>query len=216
MSQRPPSGAAVLQPDVTAAIVAAVISELVERGYARLSMEGVAKRAGTSKSALYRRWPGKQDMVLAVLADISVPMSDVVETGDLRKDMRASAESLAAWLAAEPYAKIIPDLIAEAHRTPELATAMEHELQLFVSDVVLGSLEPATVTDPRSHTYLPDLAALAWDQGLPRHYIPICAADNGYYCIADEGQVYFWDTSGPSEDEWGSIWHWAREVWLNS
>ena len=87
-------------------------------------MEAVAKRAGTSKSALYRRWSSKQEMVLAVLADISVPMSDVVESGDLRKDMRASAQSMAAWLAAEPYAKIIPDLIAEAHRTPELATAI--------------------------------------------------------------------------------------------
>ncbi|MFJ2755404.1 TetR/AcrR family transcriptional regulator [Nocardioides sp. NPDC087217] len=124
MTQRAPSGAAVLQPDVTAAIVTAVLGELVERGYARLAMEGVAKRAGTSKSSLYRRWPTKQDMVLAVLADISVPMADVVDTGDLRRDMRAAAESMAAWLAAEPYAKIIPDLIAEAHRTPALAEAI--------------------------------------------------------------------------------------------
>ncbi|WP_199431457.1 TetR/AcrR family transcriptional regulator [Qaidamihabitans albus] len=124
MTQRVPSGAAVLKPDVTAAIVTAVLAELVERGYARLSMEGVAKRAGTSKSALYRRWPTKQDMVLAVLADISVPMADIVETGDLRRDMRAAAESMAAWLGAEPYAKIIPDLIAEAHRTPALAEAI--------------------------------------------------------------------------------------------
>ena len=124
MTQRAPSGAAVLQPNVTAAIVAAVLAELDERGYARLAMESVAKRAGTSKSALYRRWPSKQEMVLAVLADISVPMADVVETGDLRRDMRAAAESMAAWLAAEPYAKIIPDLIAEAHRTRELAEAI--------------------------------------------------------------------------------------------
>ncbi|MCX0275242.1 TetR/AcrR family transcriptional regulator [Nocardia zapadnayensis] len=128
MTQRAPSGAAVLKPDVTAAIIQAVLAELVERSYARLSMEGVAKRAGTSKSALYRRWPTKQDMVLAVLADISVPMADVTETGDLRRDMRAAAESMAAWLASEPYAKIIPDLIAEAHRTPALAEAISVSL----------------------------------------------------------------------------------------
>ncbi|SDF44373.1 transcriptional regulator, TetR family [Lentzea fradiae] len=124
MTRRALYGAAVLQPEVTAAIVSAVLAELVERGYARLSMEGVAKRAATSKNALYRRWPTKQDMVLAVLADIGVPMSDVAETGDLRRDLRAAAESMAAWLAAEPYSKIIPDLIAEAQRTPALAEAI--------------------------------------------------------------------------------------------
>lgn len=124
MTTRPPSGAAVLQPDVTAAIVAAVLAELVERGYGRLAMESVAKRAGTSKSALYRRWSSKQEMVLAVLAGISVPMADIIETGDVRRDLRAAAESMAAWLTAEPYAKIIPDLIAEAHRTPALAEAI--------------------------------------------------------------------------------------------
>ncbi len=91
------------------------------------------------------------------------------------------------------------------------------EFLLTVSDVVCGSLEPATVTDSRSHTYLPEMAAEAWNRGLPRHYVPICESNDGYYCIAEEGAVYFWDESGPSEEEeWSSIWHWAREVWLNS
>jgi hypothetical protein len=31
------------------------------------------------------------------------------------------------------------------------------EFLLTVSDVVYGSLEPVTVTDPQSHTYLPTL-----------------------------------------------------------
>ena len=35
------------------------------------------------------------------------------------------------------------------------------EFLLTVSDVVYGSLEPVTVTDPQSHTYLPDVAANA-------------------------------------------------------
>ena len=39
------------------------------------------------------------------------------------------------------------------------------EFLLTVSDVVYGSLEPVTVTDPQSHTYLPDVAASAWDAG---------------------------------------------------
>ena len=48
------------------------------------------------------------------------------------------------------------------------------EFLLTVSDVVYGSLEPVTVTDPQSHTYLPDVAANAWDSGVPRDLIPLC------------------------------------------
>jgi AcrR family transcriptional regulator len=124
MSRRTPSGAAVLQPGITAAITDAVFAELVERGYARLSMEGVAKRAGTGKSALYRRWHTKQEMVLAVLAEISVPMAGTEDTGTLRGDLRATVAAVAAWLTEPPFCRIIPDLVAEATRTPELAQAI--------------------------------------------------------------------------------------------
>ena len=113
-----------LQPGVTAAITDAVMAELVERGYARLSMDGVAKRAGVGKSALYRRWRTKQEMVLAALAEISVPMADVADTGTLRGDLRASASAIAAWLTEPPFSRIIPDLVAEATRMPELARAI--------------------------------------------------------------------------------------------
>jgi AcrR family transcriptional regulator len=60
MTRRTPTGAAVLQPEITKAITGAVFDELADQGYARLSMEAVAKRAGVGKSALYRRWPSKQ------------------------------------------------------------------------------------------------------------------------------------------------------------
>ena len=42
------------------------------------------------------------------------------------------------------------------------------EFMLTVSDVVYGTLEPVTASDPTSHTYLPEVAAIAWDAGLPR------------------------------------------------
>ncbi|GGP54873.1 TetR/AcrR family transcriptional regulator [Saccharothrix coeruleofusca] len=124
MTRRAPSGAAVLQPGITAAITDAVLAELVERGYARLSMEGVAKRAGAGKSALYRRWRTKQEMVLAVLAEISVPRVEVVDTGTLRGDLHALVTSVAAWLTEPPFSRIIPDLVAEITRAPDLAEAI--------------------------------------------------------------------------------------------
>ena len=87
---------------------------------------------------------------------------------------------------------------------------------LEVSDIVCGSIEPATVTDSQSHTFLPEMAATAWDVGLPREYIPICEHVDGYYCITQEGEILLWVHGDMSEEEWPSIWTWAKEVWLES
>ncbi|MEU7475375.1 TetR/AcrR family transcriptional regulator [Lentzea sp. NPDC042327] len=124
MTKRAPTGAAVLQPHVTAAISEAVLDELAASGYGRLSMEAVAKRAGVGKSALYRRWPSKQDMVIAVLAELSVPAAEVPQTGTLRADLRAMLQAVHDWLAHHRISAILPDLIAEGGRNPVLADAI--------------------------------------------------------------------------------------------
>ena len=121
MSPRTPTGAAVFKPVVTRAITEAVLDEFAEQGYGRLSMEGVAKRAGVGKSALYRRWPSKQDMVVSVLSEFSVEISDVPDTGSLRGDLRATLDNLMEWIGDTRFARIFPDLIAESARTPRLA-----------------------------------------------------------------------------------------------
>lgn len=87
---------------------------------------------------------------------------------------------------------------------------------LTVSDVVVGSLEPATAADPSSHTYLPEMAAVAWSEGVPRYSIPICQQNDAYYCIMPEGDVQLWQDGEFTEEEWPSIWHWAEAVWLAS
>ncbi len=87
---------------------------------------------------------------------------------------------------------------------------------LRASNLVIGKLEPATAADPNSHTYLADLMAEAWNQGLPREMIPICADRGNYYCLNLEEAVQLWTPKGFTEDEWSSIWDWAEEVWLNS
>jgi AcrR family transcriptional regulator len=49
------------------AILDAAWAELVERGYPELTLEGVAKRAGTSRPVLYRRWPSRTALATAAL-----------------------------------------------------------------------------------------------------------------------------------------------------
>lgn len=90
------------------------------------------------------------------------------------------------------------------------------EFLMTVSDVVCGYLEPATAADPQSHTYLPEMASVAWDRGLPRELIPVCEAKDGYFAITQDGIVVFWNGSDLSEESWESIWDWAKDVWLNT
>lgn len=87
---------------------------------------------------------------------------------------------------------------------------------LCVSDVVCGSIEPVTVIDAQSHTYLPEVAANAWDEGMSRELIPVCQVPDGYYAIAEDGEVLLWTQHGDSEERWESIWQWAEQIWLAS
>ncbi|SDJ04462.1 SMI1/KNR4 family protein [Pseudomonas seleniipraecipitans] len=90
------------------------------------------------------------------------------------------------------------------------------EFLLKVSDVVYGRLEPVTVTDPQSHTYLPEVASVAWSLGVSRELVPICEDQGNYYCVEQDGTVLLWDGEEEdlTDDSWDSVWHWVREVWL--
>lgn len=90
------------------------------------------------------------------------------------------------------------------------------EFILLVSDVVYGTLEPVTASDPTSHTYLPEVAAAAWDAGLPRDLVPLCEYQGNYYAVNEEGEVQYWEGGVKTEQSWESIWYWVRDVWLNS
>lgn len=70
------------------ALLDAAWAELSERGYAELTFDGVASRAGTSRSVVYRRWPTRRELVLAALRHRTegdaLPAPD---TGTLRGDL---------------------------------------------------------------------------------------------------------------------------------
>jgi AcrR family transcriptional regulator len=52
---------------IDAAVLEATLATLGESGYGRLALEEIARRAGTTKPAIYRRWPSRQRLVLAAL-----------------------------------------------------------------------------------------------------------------------------------------------------
>jgi AcrR family transcriptional regulator len=79
---------------VDAAIRSATADLLGEVGYARLTMDQVAERAGVSKPSLYLRWPNKVALVADALQHRARPVPDVPDTGSLPGDMRVFLTAL--------------------------------------------------------------------------------------------------------------------------
>jgi AcrR family transcriptional regulator len=72
------------------ALLDAAWDELQEAGYAGLTMEAVADRAGTSRAVLYRRWRSRPDLVIAAIRSHRPMLSgEIPDTGSLRGDVLA-------------------------------------------------------------------------------------------------------------------------------
>jgi len=105
------------------AILAAALSLAAEIGFAALTIEGIAARAGVGKQTIYRWWPSKADVLLeasAVKAELHVPVTD---HGSYRADLRAFLKaSYAISNQQTGYVDVLRALMAEAQLNPEFGT----------------------------------------------------------------------------------------------
>ncbi|MFJ9666712.1 TetR/AcrR family transcriptional regulator [Streptomyces sp. NPDC101219] len=141
--RRAPAGAAVLREDVTEAIRSAVFEELAAVGYARMSIEGIARRAGVGKTAVYRRWRSKLHLVLDLVSALAVQGLPAPDTGSLEGDLRLLYEVTARALRHPVASQILPDLQAEAARNPDIAEALQKALREGQDGVALGIVTAA-------------------------------------------------------------------------
>lgn len=86
---------------------------------------------------------------------------------------------------------------------------------LTASDVIYGTLEPATLTAPDSHTDLLSVCDDAWrGYGMPQELLPICEDNSDFFCINERGEVVSWSHNGTSNERWPDLATWIIEVWL--
>ncbi len=96
------------------AIFEATLAALNESGYTHLTMERVATLARTSKAALYRRWPGRAELVVDTIR-YALPGEDLPDTGSLRADVLALLRMTAQRLAG-PAGEAARGIIGESLR----------------------------------------------------------------------------------------------------
>jgi AcrR family transcriptional regulator len=110
-----------------AAICDATLSLLAEVGYDRMSMDAVAARARASKATIYRRWPGKRELVLDALRSRAERAPLVADTGSLRGDLVATFRSMADEAGAED-AELMAGVLRAMRCTPELGTCVRDQV----------------------------------------------------------------------------------------
>lgn len=106
------------------AILDAALALSREGGYANLTVEGIAARAGVGKQTVYRWWPSKGAVVLDALDGDVAAILPVPDTGDVLADMRRVITKVVRLLANAKWGPLIAALIGEAQHDPAVGSAM--------------------------------------------------------------------------------------------
>ncbi|SMO81791.1 TetR-like C-terminal domain-containing protein [Paracoccus laeviglucosivorans] len=123
---RKPSGAAVIRTDLTDALFRALFEEWAQTGYAAISLERVAARAGAGKAAIYRRWPSKREFASAAIERSAPGLGGFGDHGSLEADILAYLTMTRRVLRHPLVRRILPDLHAERMRSGDLAPLLDH------------------------------------------------------------------------------------------
>jgi AcrR family transcriptional regulator len=106
---------------VRAAVQAATLDELAAVGYADLTIEAVAERAGVHRTTIYRRWPDKRSLVLGALLDYSFDQVAIPDTADLCRDLGLLGQAMDSSLARPQVRALLGTMVADRAGSSELS-----------------------------------------------------------------------------------------------
>jgi AcrR family transcriptional regulator len=140
---------------VRAGVLEATVAELIERGYAGLTVEGVASRAGVNKTTLYRRWGGRDALIVDAVEAFAAAEAKVPDSGDIEEDLRLWARSILATLTGPVSGALVRAVFGGAGDSPQVHQ-LRHRFWLTRSALVMpmvhraiarGQLPPGTAAD---------------------------------------------------------------------
>lgn len=109
------------------AVLEAADDLLVERGFAGVTIEGIAARAGVAKQTIYRWWASKTGILFdALLADADEHFT-TPDHGDLGSDLRDQLRQLAAFLTTTDAGAVCRALAGQAQHDPAVAARFRSE-----------------------------------------------------------------------------------------
>ena len=102
------------------AIMAATLELLADHGVGGLSVEAVAARAGVAKTTIYRRWPGKPELILAALAQSRGSVAEPPPGQSVRDDLIFMLRRMRANLTDDTIGRVLSRLIGESRDHQDL------------------------------------------------------------------------------------------------
>lgn len=161
----------VRSPRKAAQIYAATIEHLAQVGYADLTVEAVADRAGVNKTTIYRSWPSKDELVAAAVTGAAALEFPIPDTGTLRGDLVEVVAAAARLLAGEPGRGVALAMLAAPNRTATARAAADFFTDRLRREAVIFDRARARgeITDDVSGEQVMDLLAGAlWFRMLVR------------------------------------------------
>jgi AcrR family transcriptional regulator len=101
-------------------VFVATSAELIEHGYVDLSLERIAARAAVNKTTVYRRWPTKEDLVIALVQSLGDSSIEAPDSGSVREDLLLLARSMKKRLV-QYHGRGLARVIAAEHENKEVA-----------------------------------------------------------------------------------------------
>ena len=108
----------------TETIMQAALDVAAEVGYAKLSIEKIAARAGVGKHTIYRRWPSKGLLFLDALLSQNELAFEYAYTGDVRADLRHQIHAAVDLLGTPPWGPLYQALVGEAQHDAAVAAGL--------------------------------------------------------------------------------------------
>jgi len=101
------------------AIIEATLDLFAEQGFEGVCVEAVAARAGVGKATIYRRWPNKEELLLAAFSSLKSPFPEPKEVS-VRDDLLAMVEVMCADKADPRKSRRYALLLGDGERYPRL------------------------------------------------------------------------------------------------
>ena len=140
-----------------AKILKAAAALLTTQGPRRMSIEGVADKAGVSKATIYRWWESKGELALdALVGELVAKMKDVPDTGSLEGDLRGYIRTVVRTYGNPTVGKTQAAIIGEMQSDTALRKAYRLRVteplrtesrKIFTRAIARGEVSPATDVD---------------------------------------------------------------------
>jgi AcrR family transcriptional regulator len=105
----------------------AALELCTEQGYAQVTVEGIAARAGVSKKTVYRWWPSKAAVVLEAAHEAALGATDFPDTGDLAADLRTQLSGVVDVLTGRQTRSAFIGVLTAAQHDPDLAQRLHEQ-----------------------------------------------------------------------------------------